>query len=104
MCLKLCNNAYPHHSQKDPVSYYSSCLDYCSVGLKNKGKKKYLCNYCKNNALPFSGYNDACQYFSGPFIDDKENECVGYAMSKCTQWKPNPKCSQKLNNKTKKKL
>ena len=25
-CLELCNNAYPHHSPDEPVTYYSSCL------------------------------------------------------------------------------
>ena len=91
-CLELCNNAYPHHSSHDPVTYYSACLNYCSVGLKNKGNKKYLCDYCKKCALPFSGYNNACQYFSGPFIE--KNKCYGVPMSKCKSWASNPECSQ----------
>ena len=93
-CEKLCKKAYPKHSLNDPVTYYSACIDFCSVGLRNKYNKKYLCNYCKKCVLPFSGYNDACQYFSGPFIDTENKKCYGVPMSKCTSWKSNPKCSQ----------
>ena len=87
-CKDLCNKAYPKH----PITYYAACLNYCSRGFKHKKNKKYLCNYCKNNTLKYSGYNKACQYFSGKFIDQTD-KCYSKAMSICSDFESNPKCS-----------
>lgn len=92
-CKDLCNKAYPKHSSHDPVTYYSACLNYCSTGFKHSKDKKYLCNYCRDYALPYSGYNTACQYFSGKFID-KTDKCYGKTMSICSDFEWNPKCSK----------
>ena len=86
LCKEQCKKNY---DPKSGMTYYSACLTYCSMGMHNKNKTK-SCNYCKTCATERSGYNKACQYFSGPFIDSKSEY---YNKKMPESWNPSPKCS-----------
>ena len=86
LCKKLCDNAY-----KPGITYHTSCVNYCSASSNTALLKTYknMCNYCKNCKLSNSGYNTACQYFSGPFINPKN---PNYGKKMPDSWKSDPNC------------
>ena len=84
---KLCTNAY-----SPGITYLSSCLTYTKKAANLNDTEK--CNYCSENAIGRSGYNIACQYFSGPFVD-KSHSCYGLPMDKCNSWTSDKNCCTK---------
>ena len=85
----LCHKAY-----SPGITYLSSCLNYTRIAALSDVEK---CNYCATNVVGDSGYNTACQYFSGPFID-KSHKCYGKPINKCNEWTPDKKCCKILCN------
>ena len=80
---KLCHAAYPFSG----MTYLASCLTYSKFSSFPEEER---CNKC-SDVIEQSGYNRACQYFSGPFADT-EHPCYGEAMSKCTSWEIKKEC------------
>merc|ERR1712232_514588 len=67
---------------QDGASYESACNEYCIAGA-NRGADEQ-CSYCAETAIPFSGFNSACQKYVNlianhgkPSEDYNNPECCG---------------------------
>jgi hypothetical protein len=80
--VQMCERVY-----KPGITYLTSCETYTKYADLSKEDK---CNMCKKY-LGYSGYNKACQYFSGPFVDESD-DCYGKAMDECKTWEPSDNC------------
>lgn len=72
-CKDICSIYQPG------ISYHTSCVDFCT----QRSHTDDMCTWCKNNELSFSGYNEACQYFSSAAFLDPNGVCYHKKMSDC---------------------